>query len=447
MTEKTIRRCAAIDIHSRLQQVCYIQHDGCGVCAKLLERTVGSKELVAFFRKNIPPGTEVLVEATTNAFRVHDELTAAGYVVIVAESSTLVNLNRRDHIDDRIDAFGLARCLATNTYRSVYVPDRAVRARRNLLNLYCRADKDVTRIGNELWNLCCQHTDMLPDVAVRQKVSFYDGLVKGGNLPVESVRLVEHLTRSLEAAIGDKAFYQREMKRETLDDAEMLRLTTIPGVSFTTAYALMARIGTIDRFEAPEKLVAYIGVNPVLCESGEGSSPRRLSHYGHSYTKQLLTQSARVVLSRADTEISRWGRRLLAKGKHPNKVVSAVSRKMLHVVWHVLKGHPIPTREGEHMFRSKLQVSILPAFTKDELESRPEFQDVESSAYSAFAAALAERLFAEAPDWTPEQKAARSARAEARRLTRKARKSTGKKRAGKGQPAGKSASDAAHTTS
>ena len=51
---------------------------------------------------------------------------------------------------------------------------------------------------------------------------------------------------------------ERDIARAALSDPNVTRLMTIPGVDVVVAVGLMAAIGRIERFDSPDKLVAYI---------------------------------------------------------------------------------------------------------------------------------------------------------------------------------------------
>jgi transposase len=63
----------------------------------------------------------------------------------------------------------------------------------------------------------------------------------------------------------------REIAQHSLDDPAIKRLLTITGINLTVAAGLMAAIGDIGRFDSPQKLVSYFGLNPrVLIGTGSG---------------------------------------------------------------------------------------------------------------------------------------------------------------------------------
>jgi len=59
------------------------------------------------------------------------------------------------------------------------------------------------------------------------------------------------------------------------------------------AVGMMAAIGRIDRFAAPEKLVAYLGLNPSVRQSGDGRAHHgRITKRGSSRARHLLVEAA-----------------------------------------------------------------------------------------------------------------------------------------------------------
>jgi len=54
----------------------------------------------------------------------------------------------------------------------------------------------------------------------------------------------------------------RLIAAEMAVDPKMMRCMKVLGVDIVSAFALLAVIGDIGRFHSPEKLVAYIGLNP-----------------------------------------------------------------------------------------------------------------------------------------------------------------------------------------
>jgi transposase len=64
-----------------------------------------------------------------------------------------------------------------------------------------------------------------------------------------------------------------DIARYAMGDPQIRRLMTVPGVDVTVASGVSAAIGDIKRFAGPQTLVAYLGLNPSVRQSGEGRVP------------------------------------------------------------------------------------------------------------------------------------------------------------------------------
>lgn len=135
-----------------------------------------------------------------------------------------------------------------------------------------------------------------------------------------------------------------EQQRQHLDaeiDQSMAQLpqhiTTIPGVGPVTGATILAEIGDVHRFPAPEKLVAYAGIDPVVHQSGQfTASQTRMSKRGSPYLRHALWQAA-FMASQHDPQLRAYYRRKRAEGKAHGTALGAVCRKLLHRIYVVLK--------------------------------------------------------------------------------------------------------------
>lgn len=135
-----------------------------------------------------------------------------------------------------------------------------------------------------------------------------------------------------------------ETQRQLLDDEIMAvmetlpqYITTIPGVGPVTGAIILAEIGDVNRFPAPEKLVAYAGIDPTVYQSGQfTASQTRMSKRGSPYLRHALWQAA-VMASRHDPQLRDYYQRKRAEGKAHGTTIGAVSRKLLHRIYTILK--------------------------------------------------------------------------------------------------------------
>ena len=109
------------------------------------------------------------------------------------------------------------------------------------------------------------------------------------------LELIETLTdeiQNLEETIEERA--------GSLTETQLFM--TIPGVSYYTALTIYAELGDIERFDGDKEVVSYVGLNPVIRESGDswigGSISKRGSgRVGGCSFRLLIPQSTPVTTS------------------------------------------------------------------------------------------------------------------------------------------------------
>ena len=156
--------------------------------------------------------------------------------------------------------------------------------------------------------------------------------------------------------------------RELLERVEPLVLT-IPGVSYATGAQVVAEIGDVARFRSAAALVSYAGLNSSVNQSGKfdsGGGP--ITKHGSPYLRRALWLAA----SRAwqyDPSLRAFYERKRAEGKCHRVAVTAVARKLCHIVFAVMRdGVPYdPRRPGRDP--SKHSVSGSQGAAENEYES------------------------------------------------------------------------------
>ena len=126
-------------------------------------------------------------------------------------------------------------------------------------------------------------------------------------------------------------------------------ITTIPGIGETLGAIILSEIGDIHRFDAPNKLVAFAGLDVKVTQSGEFTGTRqKISKRGSPYLRRAIWLAA----SRAafcDPILSEYYQSLRARGKHHLTAVGAVSRKLCNTIYTILKEdrpwQPIPPKD------------------------------------------------------------------------------------------------------
>lgn len=116
------------------------------------------------------------------------------------------------------------------------------------------------------------------------------------------------------------------------------QLTTITGIGSTLAAVILSEIGgDIRRFSSPAKLAAYAGVDPTVKQSGDFSGTRiKMSKRGSPYLRRAIWLASTVAAFK-DPAIHALYERKRAEGKDHMTVIGHVCRKMISIIFAVLR--------------------------------------------------------------------------------------------------------------
>ncbi len=114
-------------------------------------------------------------------------------------------------------------------------------------------------------------------------------------------------------------------------------LDSIPGIGSATISRLLAFVGDVHRFDDAKALAAFVGLNPTVHQSGSSVRGKsRLSKKGNATIRKALYMPA-VVARRYNPTIKAFAQRLKNAGKSNMLIIGAVMRKLLHIIYGVLK--------------------------------------------------------------------------------------------------------------
>jgi len=150
-----------------------------------------------------------------------------------------------------------------------------------------------------------------------------------------SLQAVLDIVRSQLEAVG------QELKKHLAAHAELRAnvelLTSIVGIGMLTAAKLLAEFGDIEQYESAKAAAADAGVTPSHFESGTSVRRRpRLSKMGKAELRKALYWPA-ITAMRYCPACKAYGERLAARGKAKKVVIGAMMRKLVHIVYGVLK--------------------------------------------------------------------------------------------------------------
>jgi transposase len=153
---------------------------------------------------------------------------------------------------------------------------------------------------------------------------------------------ISNIWQDLKLNIEDKikALYQKAnalfIKSNYLKEA-YTNLQTIPGIGKITAITLLAEIPDINTFKNARQLAAYAGLTPSQKFSGSSVKGKpKLSKIGSRRLRKAMFFPA-LVAKKHNIYIKNFCKNLEKKGKHAFCIIGAAMRKLLQIVFVILK--------------------------------------------------------------------------------------------------------------
>ena len=350
-------RLVAVDCHPDIYTAAVFEgttpHDARKLCGR---ENLTLAQLLEWAGREFTPKDLFLLEAGANSFEIHGRLLALGLRAVVLESGH-VGYHAKTYADnDKMAAARMALVYLAGNCPCVWVPDAASWERRGLLHAHQSAVTAHTAATNELKGFLNQFTLRLGSRGLHAE-STRTWIREARDWTTLQRALLEDYFAQLDLQKKRREQLRRLIAQEVSKEPLMLRCMKLLGIGLINAFALVAIIGDVRRFARPEKLVAYIGLNPGQQTSGLGKKIKLgLGQRGRGDLRHLLIQGAHAVLrSGRHTDLGKWGWKLFARKGHRHIAVAAVARKLVVQVWHLLSGNPPTSLEVDKSLNLKLQ--------------------------------------------------------------------------------------------
>lgn len=132
--------------------------------------------------------------------------------------------------------------------------------------------------------------------------------------------------------------------REQVDEPAQC-LLSITGIGPLTAATALVSIQNINRFSSADSLKAYWGVYPRRRQSGKHEARSRMATHGNKLIRHMLWNAAKCA-ARHNPVCRELFERLIARGKSAPAAYGAVARKLVQIIYGVLKSltkfNPLP---------------------------------------------------------------------------------------------------------
>jgi transposase len=323
-------RVVGLDIHRVFAEAVMLENG----TVRRLGRVGMTRDHLAAFARTLTHDDHVVVEATGNASAVAEVIQPHVGRVVVANPRQVRLIAEARIKTDVIDATVLARLYASGFLPKVWIPDEATLGLRRQVTHRTQIVRQRTRLKTIVQSILhahlvppCPHADLF---GPRGRA----WLLAQALPPDEGDAVARHL-REYDRLSEDLKVVERELAREARADANVTRLMTVPGIDMVVAVGLIAAIGPVARFAGPDRLVAYLGLNPSVHQSGSGK-PRhgRITKQGRTHARTMLVEAAWQAV-RGPGPLRAFFQRVSAR-RRPHVAAVAVARKLAVIIWHLL---------------------------------------------------------------------------------------------------------------
>ena len=302
---------------------------------KRLGRIDMRRDRLAAFAASLPATDVVVVEATGNAAAVAAVIGPHVKRVVIANPKQVRMIAHAKIKTDTIDAGVLAQLYASGFLPEVWIADEPTQALRREVTRRNQIVRQRTRLKNIMQSIL--HAQLIPacphqDLCAPKGRAWLSEQV----LPTDERRAIERHLRECDRLGEDLQAVERDLARAALTDERVARLMTVPGIDMVVALALVAAVGAVERFDSPQKLVSYLGLNPSVRQSGPGPAYHgRITKQGRGHARGMLVEAAWAA-ARVPGPLRAFFQRVRARrGQHVAAVATA--RKLAVLIWHLLR--------------------------------------------------------------------------------------------------------------
>ncbi len=360
-----------MDVHSSNYTLfCYmIENDKCFATVQM---EPDYKEILKYLNKvqeNIGGSCEFHCgyEAGCLGYALYHQLVDHGVDCTILAPSTMHTYKKYEIKTDKRDAMKIARCLAFNTYRAVYIPIKEDSNVKEYIRMRDAHKLALKKVKQQIMAFCLRYDfrftsgkgywtqkhlawlrSLEMDVLMREILDEY--LQTYQNMADK----IERFDKRIEELAGGIAYAEKVKK-----------LFSLICIRTHTALALVVETGDFARFAKANQYAAFLGLVPGERSSGDKQNRTGITKAGNTHLRRLLTEAAQCygrgrigfkakvlkarqygnipeTIAYADKANERLRRKfyhmVLKNNKKHNVVTAAVARELACFVWALMTG-------------------------------------------------------------------------------------------------------------
>ena len=356
-----------LDTHKEFNEVAYIEeHRGAQPVhlGRIPSSKVAVQKLVRQFESKYPGATlHFVYEAGPCGYWIYRLITSLGHCCYVVAPSLIPKKPGEKIKTDKRDALKLAKLLKSEDLTPIYVPEPEDEAVRDLSRAREVAMKDLKDAKYQLKALLLRNNINYKGTAnwSQKHLRWLTELVLPH--PAQHIVLQEFLH-----TITERISRLERLDNELTHHVHQWRyypvvkaIQAMRGVRLLVATGVVAELGDLSRFDHPRKLMSYLGLVPsehssggkrhigAITKCGNGRARRLLVEGAHTYRyaanistdmqkrQEGLPKDIIDIAWKAQLRLCKRYKKMIAKGKHYNLVVTAIAREMIAYIWAIAR--------------------------------------------------------------------------------------------------------------
>ena len=246
----------------------------------------------------------------------------------------------RENKSDRVDAKKLAEYSAKGLLCQVAIPTETQEADRQVIRLRDQLMSKRKRVKNQIKGFLLQHGIAEPEGLKGWTIASVAAL--------RNLRLRPQLRFCLDALLDELEHFNMQVKRATREisrlaggkrySAGVELLRSHPAVGELTAMVFLTEVYRAGRFRNSRQLSSFLGLAPMVRESGETRREGNILKTGRGPVRGLLVEAAWRWIGKnvKDTRAKEVYRRLVSNTGNAKKAIVGIARRLAVVLWTML---------------------------------------------------------------------------------------------------------------
>ena len=350
---------AGIDVHKDFLEVAFRELSGSVKVIRIEYTPKRLNKLIKLLRKY--GITDAYIESTGDYYLLlYYALKGAGIRPHVMDAYKI----RRPEANktNEKDAVWLLEVGESDLFSDSYVPNEDIQAlrflmrkRMKLVDRISNIKREIDNIPMETWTPSIPACEKLRSKKKRKLLlDLLKARLKPNSISDSDVReLYDVLSKSefrayifvLKNQLAELAYleaqleeFDRKIEALARKFEDIIRiLMSVPGISFILAVGILSEIGDINCFPSSGHLASYAGLIPTAKKSGGKRRVGRPSKRANKYLRRYMFLAGMSTVGSRSRVVHESLQRLLGLGKHYKVAVVAVARKLLCVIWYLLR--------------------------------------------------------------------------------------------------------------